>query len=876
MRCIGRPVHCHQWRCLDCAFSILDRLPGRCAKRHQLWQRHHTAWHTNGQSYGANWSLAASNSLAVDYCTQLPGVACDTNGNIRALFLFGNGLNGTLPASIGTLSNLVSLNLQNCQTAFLAGSGIGSPYAEPGCWPSGPGGLLRGTIPASWAALTNLNTLGISGNALTGSVPSWLFSNLTSLTALSLHANQLTGSLVLPANPNAAIAYLNVAGNHLSGPLPTFIGWNSLNYLYLAANQFSGSIPASWGSMAAAWVYLERNNLSGTLPAELANNRRLSTFIAGYNNLTGTLPAWLGSMTALNTLLLNECLLTGTLPPEMGLLTNLQALYLRGNSLRGTIPLSFNALTGLTSLQLSGNQLYGSFPASLAAIQWVASVGPGGSGLGGLSLDATFCSRTYTGALLDYNHDYMNTLLNYTLKASCPIRPCPANTWSATGNDTDGSAGGCMVCPAGLTTVDLGGVSPNATAAGHAGAVVCSGPPHGPYLTNGEIAGPVIAFFVMVALVVSCERGAWRRCNPRLRCVSSDKAYSPNSTEIVSDSGGSLEPKGIGKALLKVDASELQLGTVCGTGFMGTVYSAVWRGAPVAVKVFKDDLARTLGLQNLSSMPDGISILSDKSLSSNTSSFFSELEMLSSVRHPNILACFAFVVGPPAMLVVELGTAGSLKDLLARTSLVELPWRRRLELAAGVAAGVEFLHSLTPQLIHGDLKSANIVLDGLLVPKIADFGLSFLATGATTRIGKGTPAYCAPEVARALPITNEPAIDVYGLGCILHDVAHINTDNDAPRRLRAEGVASGDQALTDVATLETRQRLWEGNSKAIQILVSREAADYQPVFASRVPPSIRSIIQATLATQPDMRPSAAWVRTQLLALTRGQPLSTSG
>ena len=100
-------------------------------------------------------------------------------------------------------------------------------------------------------------------------------------------------------------------------------------------------------------------------------------------------------------------------------------------------------------------------------------------------------------------------------------------------------------------------------------------------------------------------------------------------------------------------------------------------------------------------------------------------------------------------------------------------------------------------------------------------------------------------------------------------MAHINTDDEAPRRLREEGVPSGDKALTEVGTLETRARLWDGNKKAIQIMVSREAADYKPDVARRVPQSIRAIILATLATQPDARPSAGAVRTQLLAASKG-------
>ena len=54
-----------------------------------------------------------------------------------------------------------------------------------------------------------------------------------------------------------------------------------------------------------------------------------------------------------------------------------------------------------------------------------------------------------------------------------------------------------------------------------------------------------------------------------------------------------------------------------------------------------------------------------------------------------------------------------------------MTWQLKLSIAEGSARGLHFLHSIarTP-IIHGDVKTANILLDKHLEPKLGDFGLS--------------------------------------------------------------------------------------------------------------------------------------------------------
>lgn len=57
----------------------------------------------------------------------------------------------------------------------------------------------------------------------------------------------------------------------------------------------------------------------------------------------------------------------------------------------------------------------------------------------------------------------------------------------------------------------------------------------------------------------------------------------------------------------------------------------------------------------------------------------------------------------------------------------ELHWKRRYDIIAGIARGLQYLHVDSHNLIvHRDIKASNILLDDNWVPKIADFGMARL------------------------------------------------------------------------------------------------------------------------------------------------------
>lgn len=69
---------------------------------------------------------------------------------------------------------------------------------------------------------------------------------------------------------------------------------------------------------------------------------------------------------------------------------------------------------------------------------------------------------------------------------------------------------------------------------------------------------------------------------------------------------------------------------------------------------------------------------------------------------------------------------GSLEDRLSlKQQSQPLSWIQRHEIAKGIACGLQYLHTVGEKpLIHGDIKSANILLDKNLEPRIGDFGLA--------------------------------------------------------------------------------------------------------------------------------------------------------
>jgi hypothetical protein len=223
-------------------------------------------------------------------------------------------------------------------------------------------------------------------------------------------------------------------------------------------------------------------------------------------------------------------------------------------------------------------------------------------------------------------------------------------------------------------------------------------------IIGGVVGGVLGAAALLAAVLLVHQRGSGASS------VTDTTDELKAQVALDSSANGSLDSGGTWRTFLS-RADEVVLGDAIGQGGYASVHAGTWRGTQVAVKVFDVRMQLRLGGGSTATS-------SNQTLHSDTSSYGREVELLSSLRHPNILAIYALVERPRAMLVMELGAAGSLRDLLYRTSLTNLAWSKRVSLGTGVACGVDFLHSQKPPVIHLDLKSANVVLDLALVPKV--------------------------------------------------------------------------------------------------------------------------------------------------------------
>jgi len=162
-------------------------------------------------------------------------------------------LNGTLPDEIGSLANLKEIRL------------VGS---------------LTGELPVSLSQLQQLRYLNLENNQLSGDLPSkWKAPRCTNLQSLSLSMNWLTGKLQdFPVQLLLELEILEVARNSLTGSLPADLGKLSrLRVLDVRGNaQLGGEIPESLGQ-ARSLVQLDVSDskFRGSMPAALGNLTKL-------------------------------------------------------------------------------------------------------------------------------------------------------------------------------------------------------------------------------------------------------------------------------------------------------------------------------------------------------------------------------------------------------------------------------------------------------------------------------------------------------------------------------------------------------------------------------------------------------------------------
>ncbi|XP_052137199.1 protein kinase STUNTED-like isoform X1 [Oryza glaberrima] len=154
--------------------------------------------------------------------------------------------------------------------------------------------------------------------------------------------------------------------------------------------------------------------------------------------------------------------------------------------------------------------------------------------------------------------------------------------------------------------------------------------------------------------------------------------------------------------------------------------------------------------------------------------FVSEIEIVSSLSHKNIISLAGFCFKDTDLLLVyEYLRRGSLEEILHGEKGCDnfFGWTERFNVALGVAHALDYLHGSgnNRPVIHRDVKSSNILISEDFEPKLSDFGLALWDTDATSQITcndvAGTFGYLAPEYFMHGKVNDK--IDVYAFGVVL-------------------------------------------------------------------------------------------------------------
>ncbi|KAF8754833.1 hypothetical protein HU200_011451 [Digitaria exilis] len=168
-----------------------------------------------------------------------------------------------------------------------------------------------------------------------------------------------------------------------------------------------------------------------------------------------------------------------------------------------------------------------------------------------------------------------------------------------------------------------------------------------------------------------------------------------------------------------------------------------------------------------------IKLLSSESSAQGRKEFEAEVRIISRLKHRNLVQLLGWCDSRHGLLLVyELVTQGSL-DRHLHSSGSFLTWPERYQIILGLGSALRYLHQeWEQQVVHGDIKPSNIMLDESLGTKLGDFGLARLGDHGgrwqTTKAVLGTAGYIDPEFVN----TRHPSThaDVYSFGIVLLEV----------------------------------------------------------------------------------------------------------
>ncbi|XP_026423429.1 MDIS1-interacting receptor like kinase 2-like [Papaver somniferum] len=657
--------------------------------------------------------------------------------SLDTLYIDLNKLTGSIPASMGNLSNLTQLTIAQNQ--------------------------LTGSIRASVGNLRNLNILDLFENEFDGSLPIGI-SNLTQLKELSLGSNKFSGYLPQNVCQSGILETFKVSRNYFTGPIPRshrnctslrslFLGNNDLVdnlteafHVYPYLNRFTVQNNMMYGELSRDWgdcrsltaLSFSRNNITGRIPTEMGKLKLLNALYLDSNNLVGEIPIELLKLSSLIELRLSNNQLSGRLSYRVGMLSNLQYLDLSTNKLTGSIPKQLGECSKLLSLNLSRNNFNKSIPPQIG------------------NLDSL-------QILLDLSYNELSGEIPSTFGRLDKLQ-----TLNLSHNKLSGSFPSLFDQMISLITINISDnelSGPFDALKNNKG--LCGNISRGLKPCNSLVViarkedkhklllvillpliGSLFILFVLFAI--------WFRLRKRsvLNAAPTDQVRAINAGRnlfSVWNYDGKIVFEDIIEATKDFDTKYC-----IGTGGYGSVYKAeLSAGQVVAVK-------------KLHSSGDDFEMADLKS-------FESEVHALTEIRHRNIVKLFGFCSNLErrvSFLVYEFVERGSLKNVLCDGErAMDFDWIKRVTFIKGTADALAYMHyDCIPAIVHRDISSNNILLDFEYDAKVSDFGTAriLMPDSSHWTSPAGTYGYVAPELAYTMKVTEK--CDVYRFWVIILEI----------------------------------------------------------------------------------------------------------
>ncbi|KAJ9546048.1 hypothetical protein OSB04_025755 [Centaurea solstitialis] len=261
----------------------------------------------------------------------------------------------------------------------------------------------------------------------------------------------------------------------------------------------------------------------------------------------------------------------------------------------------------------------------------------------------------------------------------------------------------------------------------------------------------------------------------------------------------------------EIDVKRLKFeNMICG-GSYGDLYKGTYCTQDVAIKALKDEY-----------------------LNENVQrEFAQEVYIMRKIRHKNIVQFIGACTRPPNLCIVtEFMAGGSVYDFLHKQrGQFDVP--AILKIAIHVSKGMNYLHE--NNIIHRDLKSANLLMDENGIVKVSDFGVARVQNKSSVMTAEtGTYRWMAPEVIEHRPYNHKA--DVFSFGIVLWEL------------------------LT--------QKLPYTNLTPLQAAIGVVQKGLRPAIPKNAHPEIVALLERCWHQDPSLRPEFSEIITILLLLSK--------